>query len=116
MNTPLTVENIQNQESVHYKAARSRLRTILRHQNQYDWLDQHEFGNLSISQAWLATQKSEEAAHLLIAFVETLASYFPPRGLHAELLRWCDDALQACERVQRNPSTLLLIRGEAQYA
>jgi len=102
-------------ESVHYWAAKHRLDLARRYQHQYERLDR-EFPNLRASRAWVESQAGEEAAHLLIGYVEALAAYLRQRGLDAELLHWCEDALQACSTVGQNPDQLLLLRSEAQIA
>jgi len=96
-------------------AAEARLRLARRYRDQYGRLDD-EFANLRASWSWLTTQTSKEAAHLLLAYLDALTPYLRQRGLHAELLRWCEVGLQACEKLQKNPGRLLLLRSEAQNA
>jgi len=102
-------------ESVHYWAAKHRLDLARRYQHQYERLDD-EFPNLRASRAWVESQAGEEAARLLIGYAEALAAYLRQRGLDAELLHWCEDALQACSTAGQNPDRLLLLRSEAQIA
>lgn len=115
-----TATALENQVIRHWKsadrlAAEARLGLARRYQNQYERLDD-ELANLRASQSWLATQSSEETARLVIAYVQVLASYLRQRGFNAELLRWCEDGLRACERLRQNPGWLLLLRSEAQNA
>lgn len=111
----VTNQTIHLWESVDYLAAKTRLNLARRYQDQYESLT-IEFANLRASQSWLATQNGEEAACLLISHVEVLAPYFRQRGLCVELLRWCEDGLGACERLQQNPGRLLLLLGKTQHA
>ena len=113
--TALENQAIRHWASADHLAAEARLGLARRYQNQYERLD-YELANLRASQSWLATQSSEETAHLLIAYVKVLASYFRQRGFNAELLQWCEDGLRACERWRQNPGWLLLLRSEAQNA
>ena len=110
----------ENQALYHWEwadrlAAKRRLDLARRFQHQHDRLDD-EFANLRASQSWLATQDSEEAAHLLIDYVRVLAQHLRQRGLDAELLRWCKDGLRACDKLRRNAGWLLLLRSQAQNA
>lgn len=100
-------------ETVDYSAAQGRLNLACRCRDQYERLDV-EFNNLRASQAWLADQDSAETAQLLIAYVKVLAPYLRQRGLNADLLRWCEDGLKACDKLRQNPGWLLLLRSEAQ--
>ncbi|MBC7250347.1 MAG: tetratricopeptide repeat protein [Anaerolineae bacterium] len=109
---------VEDQAIRHWKsadrlAAGARLELARRYQNQYERLD-YELANLRASQSWLAAQNSEETAHLVIAYVQVLASYLRQRGFNAELLQWCEDGLRACERLRQSPGWLLLLRSEAQ--
>lgn len=101
--------------SVYSLAATSRLRLARLHQHEYDWLDR-ELANLRTCLSWLATQNSRESARLLIEYIEVFAPYLQQRGLHSELLRWCEVGLPATVKLQRNPGWLLLLSGEVQNA
>ncbi len=115
--TSIEDQNIEQWTLEHcdYLAARSRFELVLRYRNQYNVLD-YEFFNLCGSRAWLAKQDSEEAANLLISYIEVLAPYLCWGGLAADLLCWCEEGFWACERVHRNPGPLLLLCSEAQKA
>ncbi len=103
-------------ESVHYRAARTRLRMVLRHLNEDDWLDQYELDNLGISLAWLAAQADAEAARTLIALVNALAPVWQRHCLFGEMLRWSQEAIRACGLAGHHPGPFFLACGEAQYA
>ena len=96
-----------------YIAAEQRLQLARRYQQEYVKLDSR-FDNLRFSQSWLTSQKSLESAQLLIDYVTILAPYLRQRGLRAELLRWCEDGLNACHLLRQNAGFLLLLRGEIQ--
>lgn len=80
------------------------------HLNQPEWLSDERFGNLRASQAWLASQKSEEAIHLLIEYVKVLAPSLRQRNFDVDLLRWCEDALQEGEDALHHLSRSLVMR------
>ena len=113
----MTSENlvICQWQSAEQLAARARLDLACRYRFQLGRLDA-EFDNFRVSHRWLAKQDSEEAAHLLANYVETLSPYLRQRGLNAELLQWCDEGLQASARLRRNPGWLLLLQSESQNA
>ena len=106
---------IEAWKSADYLAAEVRLRLARCYRDQYERLDS-EFANLRTSWFWSSGQADEKAAHLLLAYLDALSPYMRQRGLHAELLRWCEDGLRACERLRQNPGRLLLLRSEAQNA
>ena len=105
---------VQFWKSDYGPSAEPRLMIARRYQYKYDRLD-IEFSNLRASQTWLATQESEKAARLLIAYVQVLSPYLRYRSLNTELLQWCEDGLRAL-RLEQNPGWLLLLRYEAQIA
>jgi len=86
-----------------------------RYRDRYERLDD-EFANLRASWSWLSTRTDNEASHFLLAYLDALSTYLRQRGIYAELLRWCEVGLHACERLQQNPGRLLLLRSEAQSA
>lgn len=94
-------------------AAKARLRLAKQYQVDFDRLED-EIVNLRSSRDWLASNIDEVTAPLLISYVRTLAPYLQQRGLGAELLQWCEDALTACRVIDGECSWLLLLRGEAQ--
>jgi tetratricopeptide (TPR) repeat protein len=106
---------VRHWESAHRLAAQRRLELARRYQDQLDRLDA-EFPNLRASRSWLTTQSNGEIAQLLVAYVKVLAPYLRQRGLNAELLEWCGDGLQACERLRQNQGWLVLLCSEAQNA
>ncbi len=101
---------VRHWESAYRLAAEHRLKLACRYQDQYEKLDT-EFPNLRASRSWLTTQSNGETAQLLVAYVKILAPYLRQRGF---LLRWCEDGLQACERLHQSAGWLLLLRSEAQ--
>jgi tetratricopeptide (TPR) repeat protein len=112
-NAVLQSQVVRYWEIADYPAAQGRLDLARHYQNQYERLDT-ELANLRASQAWLASQSSAETAQLLVAYVQALAPYLRQRGLNTELLRWCEDGLRACDRLEQNSGWLLLLRSEAQ--
>lgn len=94
-------------------AAKARIDSALQHRNQFDLLD-HDFPNLRASQRYLATQGGDEAAQLIITYVETLSPYLRQRGFNGELKHWCDNALEAAENLGQDTGSLFLLRSEAQ--
>lgn len=96
-------------------AAFARLEAARRLPLRFERLDQ-EFLNLRASVAWLEGQADSDSARCLIATVDALADYLHARGLDGLCLRWSEAALRACERVDENPSRMLLVQGEARRA
>ena len=99
----------------HFLSAVSRLRLIHHYKDQFGWLDM-EFANIRGNLSWLVAQNNLKEAHLLIEYIQLLASYFQQRGLQAELLHWCKAGMHATEALQQNTGWLLLLCGEAQNA
>ncbi len=99
----------------HLLSAVSRLRLLHHHKDQFDWLDM-EFANIRGNFSWLVAQNNLKEAHLLIEYIQLLASYLQQRGLQAELLHWCKAGMHADEALQQNTGWLLLLCGEAQNA
>jgi tetratricopeptide (TPR) repeat protein len=106
---------VQQWSLVHRHAAIQRLAIAQAHRERPQLLAT-EFPNLEASHAWLALQQDALSARLLIAYTNTLAPYLMERSLPGTLLRWCDEALATCERLQEAPEDLLLLRIEAQHA
>lgn len=113
----MTLENlvIYRWQSAEQIAARARLNLVRRYQRQHERLDA-EFDNIRVSHSWLADQDSEEAACLLVSYVETLGPYLRQRGLNGVLLQWCVEGLEAAAKLRRDLAPLVLLRSEAESA
>ena len=111
-----TLQVIQVHKSCDRIAARNCFSLLLSVRNQPNQLKKEDVDNMLGSMTHLAEQPDEEAATLLLDYLEALAPYLRLRGRDSELLQWCEVGLQACKRVQRNLTQVLLLRGEAQYA
>src|SRR5690242_18573634 len=96
-------------------SARVRLKLAQSHKDQYDWLDS-EFANLRGSYTWLTTQNGTKEAHLLLDYLQMIAPYLQQRGLHGELLGWCEAGLHASEILQQAAGWVLFFRGKAENA
>lgn len=101
-------------ESVNINAAITRLKLLSQIKNQPTLIDR-EFSNIRASITWLAKRQEDNAAELLLKYVETLESYLHLRGRDFELASWCLSGLDACEKLRRNPSQILFILGSTQY-
>jgi tetratricopeptide (TPR) repeat protein len=96
-------------------AAEGRLKLLSHIRDQPAQIDR-EFANIRVSVDWLKKQSEHNTAELLLAYVEILEPYFHLRGRDSELADWCSAGMDACERLKRNPSQVLLILGNAQYS
>lgn len=99
--------------SADFLAARGRLNLARKYQQQYGRLDK-EYPNIRDARAKLVNERGNEAAEVLIQYVELLAPYLLQRALAAELIEWCNDAIAASETLGMNPAWLYLRRGEAE--
>jgi tetratricopeptide (TPR) repeat protein len=93
-------------------AAKVRLGRIRQYQNQYIVLDQ-DIDNFRFSRSWLASQHREEEGYLLLNYIDLLEAYLFQRNFFTELCDWCEDGLQACQRLHSNPGALLFLKGKA---
>lgn len=96
-------------------AAEYRLKRLSDIKDQPSRIDS-EFRNIRGSVEWLIANHTSQTDELTLAYLEILESYMRLRGRDIELEKWCEAGLDACERLRRNPSRVLLILGNVQYA
>jgi tetratricopeptide (TPR) repeat protein len=102
-------------QSADKNAAEVRLRMLHKMKNQPAQIDR-EFQNIRTSVNFLKKQCEHGAADIFFTYIEVLESYLHLRGRNSELEDWCSTGLSICEKLRRNPSRILLILGNAQYA
>jgi tetratricopeptide (TPR) repeat protein len=81
----------------------------------FDLIDQ-EFEQIQIAVTWLIKQTELEQAASLLNFVRGLSPYLQGRALNADLLNYCQNALQAAEQLGTNSGWLHLLRHRAFWA
>ncbi len=109
------IHEMQMWAQAHLIAAKNRLKTACRYQNDRPRL-RDEFPNLYLTQKWLATQQSAEATHLCISYTEQLYPYLQEQGYNADLLQWCKDSIRACDSLERNASFFYYLLGDTSHA
>lgn len=100
---------------VELSAAQTRLKLLSRVKDRPEQIDR-EFSNIHTSINWLISRQDFSSAEILIQYIETLETYLHLRGHASELVNWCIEGLTACNLLKRDPSHILLILGNAQYA
>ncbi len=105
--------DIEKAQSIFYQSGHSFViyyfSFVNEYQNDFDVLN-IEFANLRLVRDWFTHHLDIKSARLLLDFIELLTSYLHRPELAHELLDFCEEGLQACNKLNSNPGWLLLLR------
>lgn len=75
-----------------------------------------QFGQIQAAISWLIKQTTSHHVQLLLSLVRTLSPYLQRRGLNADLLDYCEHALEVAKQLGTNLGWLYLLKYEALWA